>query len=463
MADADRQALRLIEEATFAVTPDGDVTATITTTQSTRTYTAASGLDVFTANQTILIAGMANADSNGYKTVESANATTLVVKEAIGADEAAVAGVTLKTAFENIRYTADGLKQETDTQESAEITPDGQVACVKRVGISGQGDIQSEFSFGGVFDKLFTAAIKAQEFAALVSDTQITFSFVAADNSINDSGSGFVAAGFLQYQWYEITGTLNGLNDGFYKALTVTAGKITLGGKVVVDESAGQSITIEMGEQAVNGVLKRTFTIEKDNTDLTAANAFSHYLGMGVAEAAVTVETDSIMQVAFTFLGKKEDMDAVASKSLGTPKPAPTVCPMSSVDDIEGVLEALVDTDVTQFNFTMASNLRARPEVGVLGAASLGAGKIAVNGTVQMYFETKAIMQKYLNFTSTSLTLKAQDEDGNTYIFDMPEVKFTDGAHVAGGENTDIIADMTFMAYRNANEDVTIRITRFAA
>lgn len=82
-----------------------------------------------------------------------------------------------------------------------------------------------------------------------VTITAGTISAQASDNSYNDSGSGFVAAGFTVGDAVRVTGftgnTANNINCGIITVLT--AGKMTIGGTdgdVIVDDAAGESVTI---------------------------------------------------------------------------------------------------------------------------------------------------------------------------------------------------------------------------
>lgn len=82
-----------------------------------------------------------------------------------------------------------------------------------------------------------------------VTITAATISALASDNSFNDSGSGFVAAGFTVGDIVAVEGftgdVANNIRGG---AITVlTTGKMTIGGTdgdVIVDEAAGDSVTI---------------------------------------------------------------------------------------------------------------------------------------------------------------------------------------------------------------------------
>jgi hypothetical protein len=71
--------------------------------------------------------------------------------------------------------------------------------------------------------------------------------------------------------------------------------------------------------------------------------------------------------------------------------------------------------------------------------------------------------QKYLDFTETSMDIIMVDKEGNYYVFEMPSVVFTDGRRVAGGVNTDVIAELDYEAFRNPAADLQIIIHRFTA
>jgi hypothetical protein len=79
--------------------------------------------------------------------------------------------------------------------------------------------------------------------------TAATLSAAAADNSFNDSGNGFLAAGFAVSDEVTVTGftgdVANNIVGGVVTALT--AGKMVIGGTdgdVIVDDAAGESVTI---------------------------------------------------------------------------------------------------------------------------------------------------------------------------------------------------------------------------
>lgn len=91
--------------------------------------------------------------------------------------------------------------------------------------------------------------------SATVTITAATISAAAADNSYNDSANGFVTAGFAVGQAVRVQGftgnTANNILSGVITA--AAAGKLTIGGTdgdVIVDDAAGESVTITAWESA---------------------------------------------------------------------------------------------------------------------------------------------------------------------------------------------------------------------
>lgn len=324
-ADADRMALRYIEENVFGVTPDGNATGlTLTTTQSSKKYAAASGLDVFYSNQTVIIAGLANAASNGYKTVVSATATELVVEEAIGADEAAVGSCSILTAYKSTRFTSEGLEQSTDTVESSEIRPDRQVSCMKRTSVSAGGPINVELSYG-TYDDFIEAALMGA-WSTLKTDTQATFAAVVNDNRITDSTDGLVAVGYLANQWVKTSGFALAANNGYSKITrVVAAGTLNDLAPVVKDQIEIGDTTCILDKGTLTGTLKigNTFVIAGNSqiyvltADATAASneialSFSPAsVAIYAAEAVATVEMNEALILSHKTLAAEAEGEDV--------------------------------------------------------------------------------------------------------------------------------------------------------
>lgn len=139
-----------------------------------------------------------------------------------------------------------------------------------------------ELAAAGTLDG--TELMEVSQASSTVTITATTISALASDQSYNDSGSGFVAAGFTVGDRVRVQGfATNAVNNLIWGIVTaVTAGKLTIGGTegaVIVDEAAGDSVTIykwtskravtqaagDLGGAGETGVYKATITAQLNN------------------------------------------------------------------------------------------------------------------------------------------------------------------------------------------------------
>lgn len=353
-----------------------------------------------------------------------------------------------------LRLTSESLHQETAVETSAEIRRDRQISEVMRSNISVAGDINFELSASS-FDDFLQYTLQSAGWSTPVTVTASTISASAADQSINDSANGFTS--LVVGQWIRVTGFANAVNNGVFKIVTKpTNGKITVtGGTTIINETAGPSVTVRMAAQIVNGTTLNSIHMERKYDDLT--NIFARYSGICFDGLSLAVNAESIITGGFSVIGKAETSQTA---SFGSGYTVPGTNPvLNAVDHVLRILDNNAEIDCTSWSFQLTNNLRTRLQISDLGPVSVGAGTCEISGTTQMYFNTSAIMDKMLNFTASSLAIILWD-GSNGYVIEFPRIRFTGGQRVAGGQNQDIIADMSWAAYRHETEDVTIRIAR---
>lgn len=370
-------------------------------------------------------------------------------------------GVTPSATLIDLRHTGESLRKETASVVSSEIRDDRQIADIIRTGISSQGSLGFELSYGE-YDPFLAAALQATAWGTEVTVGPLTtISFAAPSGNaqvVSDSATGFV--GILTNQWVRISGATNAENNGLFK---VTAGGVaasfTIENATGVVEAASASITVEMGAQIVNGVALTTYSIEKQYTDLT--NIYEVLTGLAVNNLSLSIQSGAIITGSLDFLGKTAVSGTSSAGSGYTVSQTNSI--MNAIDNVLAVFEGGAVYGITQANINIANNIRAREEVGELGAISMGSGALNCSGTLQAYFASHAVMDKYLAWTASALAFKLRDVDGNDMVIDFPQVRFTSGQRVAGSQNSDIIADMGWQAYVDATEDVMVRIVRWPA
>lgn len=373
------------------------------------------------------------------------------------------------SALQNVRYTSESLRADTGTVNSSEIRSDRNIVGVIRNSFNAAGDVNWELSYSA-HDPWFEAAFLSADWTTPITDVvaDTSISFDAASNEIRDVG---VSGTFINYtagNYIHVTGASNAANNGYFRITAINDETTALTDNIIVvaptstlvNEAASAAITITEGGYITTGTEFRSFTIEKEYEDLT--NEFALLTGMAIDGMTISVAADALVTGSFTWLGQ-DSASAAATTGTGTNTAAPTNDIMNAIDDIPFFRENDAEFSITGYTFTLANNLRNRLQVGTLGPISLGTGSVELTGTVQAYFEDNAVLDRYLNFSDNKLHIVFEKTSSQAYLLDLPKMKFTGGQRVAGGINTDIIADMTYSAFLDSTAGYAARLYRFTS
>ena len=367
------------------------------------------------------------------------------------------------TALQILRFTGESLTQESSTKDSDEIRSDRQVNDVVRTGFRAMGDINLELSYAA-YDDLVLAVLGSAAWSTPVSINGVNISASSVDNSISSASNAFTTINIGQ--WVKVTGFTgnDAVNNGYYKVTSkpgTPGSKLILSGKAVVTASAGASVTVNMGAQAVNGVVETSFSIERQMVDLTTTR--QAYRGMTVGSLKLNAVTEQLLTGGFSFLGVRETNETSSIGNAYTAAPVNTV--MNVVDNVLSIIYdatgTYTDVPTTEFSFTMDNNLRGRTQLGDGGPVSIGEGNFKANGTLKGYFSSNADFARYLNFQDVALAMVVEDVAGNAYVFDFPACKLTAAKRNASSSNSDVMRDMNWSAKRSGGEGVTARVARF--
>ena len=361
----------------------------------------------------------------------------------------------------DLRYTSESLKQTTDSASSDEIRSDRQRSDIIRTDIRAEGDINFELSYAE-YDPFLVAALQSADW----DNTNVAMAATADAVFTHSSSTIALDSGVWTNQpkvgdLIKVSGADEAANNGVFTVVTVpTTGSVTVK-EAVTEDIADAGVTVVKGDLIKNGTTEKFFAIQKTYNDVDGAtDLYDYFDNMVVDSMSLSIEPGSILTGGFSFMGSK----AASDSTLGSATVSTTNPVTNAVDNVPVVSENQASiTGVTQIALTIGNNTRARSEIGRLGSAEPGSGTIDVTGTLQMYLASDAQIDKYLAWTTTSLCWAVRDNDGNGYTFCLPEVKFTDGQRLAGGINTDVIAELSFTAFRDATEDATITVRKVTA
>jgi len=364
------------------------------------------------------------------------------------------------SAYQALRFTGESLNFNIENTISEEIRSDRQIADLIQTGAEAGGGNNFELSYGS-YDDLFAAALFDSAWSAAF--TMVETTIAATADGFTDSGNGFVSAGVVAGQWLHITGFDDSTIDGHFKVLTVAVGAITTSPAPADVETAGATVTLRNDGMIRNGTSQRSFSIMREHLDMSPIVYFL-FRGMIVSQMQMSVQANSILTGSFEFMGKNSAV-SIATPTSGTITAATSTDVMNAVSNVGTVLEAgaAVNSALLKgIEFTVGNALRGKPAIGTLGNASIGAGKISVNGTMEAYFLSKSLYEKYVAGTESSLSFKVE-KNSQAYVVTFPRIKYQEDAVNAEGGDQDVMEKIGFQAIRDSSLNCTIQIDRFAA
>lgn len=372
-------------------------------------------------------------------------------------------GTTPASARENVRITGESLGQSMNTTTSNEINATAQNADVIRTAIEASGNIDFELSYGNL-DTLMTGVMRNDWSTAVNISADTSIAAVNSTNRYTSGSTDFTTKNISVGQWIKVSGFSNANNNGYKRVSAVAAGyiQVEVMGAALADESATPAITIK-GSRIYNGTTAKSFTLEKQMTDITQ---FMSFTGMRVGTFDLNIQPGSIITGSMGFQGK-QGARGTSTVGTGSAVAAPTNSIMNAVDNVSLIKENDVATTLklTQLSFSLNNALRPQPVIGSLPNSGIGSGTVEVTGTIAAYFDSTAaaLYDKYLADTPTSLAFLLSDAAGNAYMVEMKQLKLTDAQIVAGGKDQDILFNANLTAYMDPTYATTLEFNRFAA
>ena len=205
------------------------------------------------------------------------------------------------------------------------------------------------------------------------------------------------------------------------------------------------------------GVTRRSFTIERYFADLDTR---LRYTGCEANTFNISVQPNAIVTTTWGFVGKDQDPTntIVTGATYATPQGG---CPCDSFSGT--VLENNTPIAiVTQIDATLENGIEPSFVVGSDVTAGNTIARSNLTGTLTAYFESVALMNKFVNETATSLEFSLVSEAGDTLTFNFPNVKYSSVQPDVSGDGSVTIA-LDFQALYDNGAQSNIVITRTPA
>lgn len=372
-------------------------------------------------------------------------------------------GVVPAAALTKLAVQTFNVNPSITTTESAMISDKRFTLDLIQTGATSGGDMGIEWAHKQ-YNPFIESAL-GSTFSTPFTLTASDISAAASDNSINSVAAAFSTANILPGHWIVAKGFTGGniVNNGKpMKVVSVTTAKIIVSGVTLVDDAAGESVTVK-GSSIRNGTVRKSFTFEVEQPDLTTS--FEQYNGQVVSTMALNASTGAVISGSFglsgttvvygtTTCGTGADVAATINEVFN---------PTSSIGTVyvDGV--ALTGVCLKTVNLTTDNGVRTTQCLGSLYPSDVLLGELKATGTMNLYFNSFTLLNKFINAQTISLSYSFDDVAGNTMVVDIPRVKFSSGALSGLAKNSDRMVDLGFSATYDATAGYGIQISSIDA
>lgn len=211
-----------------------------------------------------------------------------------------------------------------------------------------------------------------------------------------------------------------------------------------------------------NGTTKKSYTFEKAITvDGSPSVHYLTYKGCRLDTLNLTIPQQGVITWGLGVIGKGS-VGAASTAGSGSYTAAGTTEPLSAAQ-VTAITEASTDPGhVTEVSLTVSNNLRRQMAVGSTDPIGLGYGGLRVEGSLGLYFEDRALYDKFVAETKTEFEFTVTDSASATLTFTVPSARWAAPEINIEGVNNDIVATFPFMAVYDSVTGSTISVTRSA-
>lgn len=205
------------------------------------------------------------------------------------------------------------------------------------------------------------------------------------------------------------------------------------------------------------GTTRRWFSMLRKFGDVGFDKPYLLFTGVEIASAEFKISPDKIATCSFDTVAKSMSISTTAPTGATFPATAVAASPM---DAFTGTIKegGSVIAVVSELSFKVENGIERRFVIGSKDTILPQIGRSNVTGSITAYFESAAMLEKFLNETQSSLefTLTA---GAKTLTFLLPAIKYTGGKPDVSGEGA-ITLQMPFQAVYDATEATNIKVTR---
>lgn len=208
------------------------------------------------------------------------------------------------------------------------------------------------------------------------------------------------------------------------------------------------------------GTTRRSFSVMRHMTDIAdgdGARQVFKGVEFNTLSLSFAAGDDARVNVGFGCVG--QDLAILNAAIAGSTFPPATTTKM--MDCLSGSISEGGSPIglVTEFSLSLENGITPRFVVGSDSTIRPSIGRSILTGSMTAYFETAALLQKFLDETPSTLEFVLQDLAGNSYTIELPNIKYSGGQVDTGGQGAMTIP-LPFQAIYDETALSQIVITR---
>lgn len=207
-----------------------------------------------------------------------------------------------------------------------------------------------------------------------------------------------------------------------------------------------------------NGNTQKSFTIEK-TFEGGATDQYHRFTGCIANSLSLDIQAKQIVTGSFEFLAKGAStaQAIIASATYTAANSNPVINAATNFASFS--MSGVTSPEITSLKLKVTNNLRRQPIVGSIDARGIGTGRFEVTGEAMLYFTNQTLYDLFLAGTASNLSFVIGGASTKKYQFDIANLKFEKVEIVAGGNDQDVMAKVSFRGLYD-NTDNTLKITR---
>ena len=370
--------------------------------------------------------------------------------------------------FLTTRFTSESLTGSPETTESQQIRTDrmssGQIVTSLTVG----GDINFELASGPAIDELIRCAMMKN---AWITSTPVTVDLTldtVAKTLTRDSGdwNGEAVVGDI----LTLTDFADNRNNTQIQVAEISSATVIkyVGPDALVDE-VGSGTTFQVADKLDIGTDKPSLSVEKTFLDLT--DKAINYRGEYVGGMNIKAEYGAIVNGTFSLSGNDyQDVDAAGDfMSDGR-----TITPPATSNSINGSIDmpfvassatgvlAEADFCIQSIGIDLQNNLTGQSCIGKAAPKDYNAGTALPGITLGAYLSDSSwsLISNKLTQVPFAIGFSVKNNDGG-YGFYLPAIQVSFDDPSSGGQNQDVMLDMTGQAKVGANGESSLTVYRY--